>query len=96
MKLTGHYLEMLFGAAISLALGIGAWLFKWTRGADVIMIAHAQRLETIEDKHRECIAERMRAETELWARFNSRMDALTAQLTGIAQSIGRLEGKADR
>jgi len=94
--MTNHFLDVLFGAAISVALGIGGWLFKWTRGADTTLQDHTTRLCSMEDRHNDCAAKRERTEAEIWDRFNSRMDAMTAQLTEIAHSIGRLEGSAQR
>ena len=88
-------LDLILGAAVSVALGVGGWLFRWSRSTDTTLQNHATRINNVEHLHSECVRHREAIEAELWARFNARMDDVTVQLTQIAHSIGRLEGKSE-
>ena len=91
-----NILDILLGAAVAVALGIGGWLFRWSRVTDTALVNHTARILNMEKDHTDCIEERKQAEQEIWDRFNERMDAMTAQLSQIAQSIGQLQGALDR
>ena len=93
---TFNWMDTVFGGLIAVSLGIGGWLFKWSRSTDQELTDHRARIGSIERTYAECSAARKHAEQELWNRFNERMDAMTAQLSQIAQSIGQLQGALDR